>query len=61
MGMELNYDETGTTSYVFLFAGISIYLGLASCRTVGGENNNNNLTWQKGRMEKKKAGCLPMG
>jgi len=37
MGMEFNYDEKGTTSYVFLFAGLSIYLGLASCQKVGGE------------------------
>lgn len=35
MGMEFEYDQSGTTSYIFLLSALVLYLGLATCRKVG--------------------------
>jgi len=36
MGMEFEYDDTGTTSYVFLLSALLIYLLLATCQKLNG-------------------------
>eukprot|EP00040_Diaphanoeca_grandis_P010057 m.51504 g.51504 ORF g.51504 m.51504 type:complete len:763 (-) comp21457_c0_seq1:316-2604(-) len=38
MGMEFEYDDTGTTSYVFVLSGLIIYIFLATCQKLNGKS-----------------------